>query len=169
MFYLAQFLGLLGIIVWAISFLLKKKKDILLSQALANFIYTIEYLLLKAFTASLMDICSFTRLMIYYIYDIKGKKVPKYILFIFVVIILLIGIFTYTNLFNLIPIIIALAYTYALWQNNLLLTRVIHLICAFVWIYYNYNVLAIVGIIGNVLEIITNGWMLIKYKKADMN
>lgn len=165
MYFTAQILGLIGIVIWAISFLLKKKKDILLIQAIANLIYTIEYLLLKAFTASLMNICSFLRLIIYYLFDIKGKKVPKYVLLIFITIILMVGVFTYTNIFNLIPIIIALLYTYALWQDNLFKARIIHIVCAFVWIYYNINVLAHVGIIGNILEIITNGWMIMKSKK----
>ena len=48
----AQIMGVFAIITWVISILLKKKKNIILSQIIANAIYAIEYISLQAYSAA---------------------------------------------------------------------------------------------------------------------
>lgn len=159
----AQIMGLLAIITWVMSILLKNKKDIILSQIVANAIYSSEYAILKAYSAASMNFLSFIRLIIYYIFAKKDKKLSKFILVIFFILIMLLGIFTYNGLLSIIPIIITLFYAYSLWQNNLKITRIIYIMAAVLWIYYNFQVGAFVGIVGNILEIIAGVFSLIKY------
>ena len=161
---LAQVLASPGILFWVISILLKNKKNILLMQVIANGIYGIEYLLLGAFSAASMNFLSFLRLLVYYFYALLNIKMPKWILFVFITLVLLFGIITYDGLISLLPIIITVLYTYAFWQNNLNVARIIYIVAAIIWIYYNYEVGAYVGIIGNILEIITGLISLIKYR-----
>ena len=161
---LAQVLASLAILFWVISILLKNKKNILLMQVIANGIYGIEYLLLGAFSAASMNFLSFLRLLVYYFYALLNIKMPKWILFVFIALVLLFGIITYDGLISLLPIIITVLYTYAFWQNNLNVARIIYIVAAIIWIYYNYEVGAYVGIIGNALEIITGLISLIKYR-----
>lgn len=161
---LAQVLASFAILFWVISILLKNKKNILLMQVIANGIYGIEYLLLGAFSAASMNFLSFLRLLVYYFYALLNIKMPKWILFVFITLVLLLGIITYDGLISLLPIIITVLYTYAFWQNNLNVARIIYIVAAIIWIYYNYEVGAYVGIIGNVLEIITGLISLIKYR-----
>ena len=161
---LAQVLASLAILFWVISILLKNKKNILLMQVIANGIYGIEYLLLGAFSAASMNFLSFLRLLVYYFYTSLNIKMPKWILFVFIALVLLFGIITYDGLISLLPIIITVLYTYAFWQNNLNVARIIYIVAAIIWIYYNYEVGAYVGIIGNILEIITGLISLIKYR-----
>ena len=161
---LAQVLALFAILFWVISILLKNKKNILLMQVIANGIYGIEYLLLGAFSAASMNFLSFLRLLVYYFYALLNIKMPKWILFVFIALVLLFGIITYDGLISLLPIIITVLYTYVFWQNNLNVARIIYIVAAIIWIYYNYEVGAYVGIIGNALEIITGLISLIKYR-----
>ena len=161
---LAQVLALFAILFWVISILLKNKKNILLMQVIANGIYGIEYLLLGAFSAASMNFLSFLRLLVYYFYALLNIKMPKWILFVFITLVLLFGIITYDGLISLLPIIITVLYTYAFWQNNLNVARIIYIVAAIIWIYYNYEVGAYVGIIGNALEITTGLISLIKYR-----
>ena len=161
---LAQVLALFAILFWVISILLKNKKNILLMQVIANGIYGIEYLLLGAFSAASMNFLSFLRLLVYYFYALLNIKMPKWILFVFITLVLLFGIITYDGLISLLPIIITVLYTHAFWQNNLNVARIIYIVAAIIWIYYNYEVGAYVGIIGNILEIITGLISLIKYR-----
>ena len=161
---LAQVLALFAILFWVISILLKNKKTILLMQVIANGIYGIEYLLLGAFSAASMNFLSFLRLLVYYFYALLNIKMPKWILFVFIALVLLFGIITYDGLISLLPIIITVLYTYAFWQNNLNVARIIYIVAAIIWIYYNYEVGAYVGIIGNILEITTGLISLIKYR-----
>lgn len=161
---LAQILASFAILFWVISILLKNKKNILLMQVIANGIYGIEYLLLGAFSAASMNFLSFLRLLVYYFYTSLNIKMPKWILFVFIALVLLFGIITYDGLISLLPIIITVLYTYAFWQNNLNVARIIYIVAAIIWIYYNYEVGAYVGIIGNALEITTELISLIKYR-----
>lgn len=161
---LAQVLALFAILFWVISILLKNKKNILLMQVIANGIYGIEYLLLGAFSAASMNFLSFLRLLVYYFYALLNIKMPKWILFVFIALVLLFGIITYDGLISLLPIIITVLYTYAFWQNNLNVAIIIYIVAAIIWIYYNYEVGAYVGIIGNALEITTGLISLIKYR-----
>lgn len=161
---LAQVLASFAILFWVISILLKNKKNILLMQVIANGIYGIEYLLLGAFSAASMNFLSFLRLLVYYFYALLNIKMPKWILFVFIALVLLFGIITYDGLISLLPIIITVLYTYAFWQNNLNVARIIYIVAAIIWIYYNYEVGAYVGIIGNILEITTGLISLIKYR-----
>ena len=161
---LAQVLALFAILFWVISILLKNKKNILLMQVIANGIYGIEYLLLGAFSAASMNFLSFLRLLVYYFYALLNIKMPKWILFVFIALVLLFGIITYDGLISLLPIIITVLYTYAFWQNNLNVAIIIYIVAAIIWIYYNYEVGAYVGIIGNILEITTGLISLIKYR-----
>lgn len=161
---LAQVLALFAILFWVISILLKNKKNILLMQVIANGIYGIEYLLLGAFSAASMNFLSFLRLLVYYFYTLLNIKISKWILFVFIALVLLFGIITYDGLISLLPIIITVLYTYAFWQNNLNVARIIYIVAAIIWIYYNYEVGAYVGIIGNALEITTGLISLIKYR-----
>ena len=161
---LAQVLALFAILFWVISILLKNKKNILLMQVIANGIYGIEYLLLGAFSAASMNFLSFLRLLVYYFYALLNIKISKWILFVFIALVLLFGIITYDGLISLLPIIITVLYTYAFWQNNLNVARIIYIVAAIIWIYYNYEVGAYVGIIGNILEITTGLISLIKYR-----
>ena len=133
-------------------------------QVIANGIYGIEYLLLGAFSAASMNFLSFLRLLVYYFYTLLNIKISKWILFVFIALVLLFGIITYDGLISLLPIIITVLYTYAFWQNNLNVARIIYIVAAIIWIYYNYEVGAYVGIIGNALEITTGLISLIKYR-----
>lgn len=165
MFILAQTLALLAITFWVISILLRKKENILLMQAIANGLYGIEYLLLQAISAASMNFLSFGRLLIYYFYTKSNVKMPKWILLTFFSLVVIFGIITFEGPLSLIPTIITILYTYAFWQDKLKVARIIYIVAASFWIYYNYEVQAYIGIIGNVLEIISGSISLIKYRK----
>ena len=166
MYITAQILGGFALLCWVMSIFLKEKKDILLTQIVANLIYSVEYSLLNVFQVASMNFCSFIRLLIYYLYEKKNKQVSKFILIIFICIIIIIGLVTYNNLFTFIPTLIAILYAYSFWQSNLLVARIIYIGCAFVWIYYNSIVGAHIGVIGNILEIIAGTIAIISYKKT---
>lgn len=162
----AQVMGTFAIAVWVISIVLKRKKDIILSQVVANAIYSVEYISLKAYSAASMNLLSFIRLLVYYLFAKKNKDLPKVILVIFCFLIVVLGIFTYTGLLSIIPIIITLLYAYSLWQNNLMVVRIIYVGCAFIWIYYNLKVGAYVGVLGNFLEILFGIFSMLKYRNV---
>ena len=165
MIFLANILGVLAIICWVGSVQLKKKKDILLSQTVANGIYSIQYALIGAFSASVMNLSSFFRLLIFYLYEKVERKAPKWIMFLFMGLVIFLGFITFNGPLTLIPVFATILYIYSAWQDDLKILRYLYIVAAIFWIYYNFKVGAYIVIIGNVLEIISGITAIIRYKR----
>ena len=166
MFILSQIIGLLAIICWTMSIQQKNKEKILIYQMIANTLYTIQYSLLGAFSAVAMNITSAIRSIVFYS-DEKENNQSKTSCAIFIVIIIILGIITYETPISTIPILITIAYTYSVWQTNLKITRIIFIIAAIIWIYYNLKVGAYISIVGNILEIISGIISIKRFHKKD--
>ena len=169
MFILSQIVGFIAIICWVISVQLSKKSKIILFQTIANILYSVQYFLLNAIVAAFMNLVSFVRLSVFYTYETKNKRVPFGIMLLFMLIIIVIGIFTVNTPLMLIPILATLFYTYSSWQDNMQKLRIIYIVVAIFWIYYNFTVGAYISLIGNTLEIISGISSLIKYKTKKGN
>ena len=165
-FWIAQIIGIVAIVLWVISVQKKEEYKILLLQALANLIYTVQYVLLQVFPAAFMNIASFFRCYIFYIKRKNEKNISKLWLIIFIIIVIVLGILTYDGYLSLIPIIITLFYTISSWMKDAKWIRIVFLIAAFIWIYYNYVVGAYICIIGNVFEIISGTLALIRFSNV---
>jgi len=160
--------GALAILFWIISVQEKKQYKILFLQAIANLIYTIQYFLLGAFTAGIMNFVSFGRCFLFSEKRKKGKDIPKIYLIGFILILIVLGIITYKDYLSLIPIVITIFYTISSYMKNSKWLRIIFLVAAFIWIYYNYMVGAYICIIGNVIEIISGSISIIRFKKDEL-
>lgn len=162
MSFIAQIIGGFAIALWVISIQNKKREKILLFQFWANILYMLEYSLLGAMSASMMNFSSSIRCITFY----KTKKSNSYgSLILFSLCVIILGILTYNGLLSLIPIVITLFYTISSWAKNPIWNRITVLGAALVWIYYNYTVGAYITIVGNILEIISAVISLIRFKK----
>lgn len=149
---IAQLIGGFGLINTILSNHQIKKDKVLIFQILANFLYCLQYILLKAFSAATMVFIGIIRCIIFYYYDKKQKKKSVLVLLVFFVIILISGILCYDDIFCLIPIIASMLYAYGVWQDNMKIFRIIALIMPFAWIIYNTHVCAYIGVISGVIE-----------------
>jgi len=165
---LAQVFGLCALILMFYSYQKNNKKGFLLVQTFANLFYGIQYFLLNAFSAMVSNIISIIRCIVFYKYENKNKKIPIYILLIFEISIIILGIFTFENIYSIIPVFIACVYTYGTWQKNLKVTYFIGVIVAALWIIYNFVVGAYVAIIGSVIEFIGSVIGLSKLKNIEI-
>ncbi|MBE6144798.1 MAG: YgjV family protein [Firmicutes bacterium] len=161
---LAQLISVLAIFCWIISIQNKKKENIIVCQLSANTLYSIQYFLLNVYGAAFMNIISAIRSFVFYDNEKNKRKNSSYILAFFLVAILITGLLTFDGIISLIPIVITLAYTYSVWQNNLNITRYIFLISAFIWIFYNIKVGAHITVLGNILEIISGIISIIRFR-----
>ncbi len=157
--------GLVAIFFWIISLQEKRQYKIIYLQMFANLFYAIEYLLLGVLSASAMNFVSTVRCYLFYTKKKERRKVPKVWLIGFISLLLILGIITYNGYLSLIPIIITMFYTIASYLKKSKWIRIVVLLAAFIWIYYNYIVGAYVTIIGNVLEIASSSISLIRYRK----
>ena len=167
----SQIIGMFAVILWVLSIQNKEKKNILLFQIIANLLYSLQYFIIHAFSASLTDFFGIIKSLIFYNYTKNNKNIPIYMFFVICLIYIVLGTFTYNGLVSLIPIFISCLYTYGAYKKDEKYIRITVLIGAFFWIYYNVYVGAYVAILGNVLEIISSITSLIRfrnhYEKSD--
>ncbi len=161
---LAQIIGLIAISLWTLSIQNKRQYKILFLQAVANLMYAIEYFLLGAISAASMNFISCIRCFLFSLKRKNNEDIPQFWLIFFLFSLLLLGILSFKDYLSLIPIVITIFYTIASYMKNSNWIRIVLLVAAFIWIYYNYVVGAYVGIIGNLLEIISGIVSLIRFR-----
>lgn len=159
----ALLMGIIAIVVWVSSVQQKDLSKILISQALANFFYGLQYAFLNVWAAAPMNFLSFFRNLILFYYNERKMKPPVELLLVIIAILIILGLITYDGPLTLIPPVITLIYTISIWQNNLNIIRYFFIVAAIIWIYYNLMVGAYVAIAGNVLEIISGSVSLVRF------
>lgn len=152
----AQIFGIIAILLLINSYLNTKKKNFLFVQILSNIFFGIQYFILNATTAVLNSIIAITKTIIFYFYTKKGKNIPIRTLIIFEILIIILAITMCRDFVSLMPLLIAMLYTYGTWQNNLKITYLIGTIVASIWIIYNFIVGAYVASLGSIFELISS-------------
>lgn len=147
MFILAQILGVVAFLLTTISLQFKKKSEILGIQIASNVAYMFQYICLGAFTGGVTFIIGIIRNITYYILEKKKFKPNLIVLFIFIILIVLGGVFTYENIASILPILAVVLWTVVSWQENPKWMRVGEAIICIMWIIYNIYVGAYTGIV----------------------
>ena len=88
----------------------------------------------------------------------KGKEINKnfdlIILIITIILVILLTIFTYNGLLSLLSVAATLITTFALWQKNVKIYKILGIIAGILWLAYNIFILSIMGIILETILII---------------
>lgn len=152
---IAQVVGILAMTTYAIVPQQKTRGRSLALQLLSSILYALQYLFLGALSAVASNIIGAIKNYVFYLYVKKNKDIPVTILIIYIVILLISGIFTYTNILSIFPIVMSIICAYGAWQSNLKIYRIISVINAASYMIYNYSVSAYIGVIGNVIQFIS--------------
>ena len=91
------------------------------------------------------------------------------VLIIFELIAIVCGVFSWQNIWSIIPIIVTLVYTYGLWQDNVNVIRVTTGVAGAGWTIYDIIVKAYVGAIQESSQLISAIIALIRDKKGAKN
>lgn len=162
---IAQIFGVIALIIMLSSYQQKTKKKFLLAQITANIYYTIQWILLRGYSATVVQIVSTIRALIFYKYTKNKQEIPIYWLIIAEIITIIMGGITYQNIYSIIPIIIGCLYTYGTWQKDLKKTYTIGIIASLGWIIYNILIGAYIAAVCSVLELISSAKGLSKLNK----
>lgn len=152
---LAQIVGIVAILFFALSPQQKTKGKVLIFQAISSILYAMQYVLLGAFSAVATNLIGLAKNLVFYRYAKDNKDIPVMALGIYSGFIIVFGFFTYTNLISVIPVVLSLVYAYGIWQTNLRIYRGIAVIGAIVWIIYNLAVGAYVSALGNAFQFVS--------------
>jgi len=160
LFIAAQILSAIGFVVNTASIQFKNKKNIIFGKAISNFIYAIQYLLLGSITAFLTGIVAGVRNVLF----MNGtKKASIWTLIPFIIIAILIGIFTYTDLFSILPVIITMIQSYIAWQSKEKIIRYGSLIVCIMWLPYLIHIRGYVTFITTIITLISVIIAIVRY------
>lgn len=165
LFILAQICGLIILILTVISVQFKTKEKIVMCFVFANVIAAIQYFLLSAFTGAVISVINAIRCIVFYYYKKKEMKPSLITLLIFELIAIISGIFTWQNIWSLIPILVTVIYTYGLWQDNVTVIRITTGIAGFGWAIYNIIVMAYVGAIQEISQLVSSVIAIVRNKE----
>lgn len=162
---IAQIFGLISIFFVTVANVKTKKKEILFFNGIANVFSCIQYCLLGAWTGAVSTIIAATRNAIFSRF--KDNNIPLYVLIIYLIIVLIINGFIYTDIISLIPIFNVCIFAYGLWQKDVGRLKIIMIIVGLTGVLYDTINLAFVSVINQSISAITGTIGYIRYRKEE--
>ena len=132
-----QGIGAVSLICSLLSFQQKKRRNIMLFQMSSSLLFSLQLLLLGAFTGACVDFISFIRTLVF---EKRGKYKwadSPILLIIFLLAMIVSGILTWGNVYSLLAILGSCLSTLALWMKSERKILIISLFVGPCWIAYN--------------------------------
>ena len=149
MFICAQ---LVGTIVFILTLICSSKltaKEVMKYNALSNFLAIIQYVLLGAYSGAICCLIAGTRDIIFSRYK---KKIPLYILLIYIALVVIINYSFINNVFDIIPVINIIVFAIALWSKDILSIKVIGIYTCVSGVIYDFRKRAFVAVIKELID-----------------
>lgn len=164
-FIIAQIFGVTGIIFSVLSMQMKTKKSIMIMLLCLNLASALNFLFLKSYSGSYVCFFAVLETFINYLYDNKNKKVPFYIIGIYVIVNILLGLSTYNGLLDIIPIICALLYCASICVKKPSNVRNLMFGNQALWLGYDIVVKAYMFAVSNILTLVSYGIAMYRFRK----
>lgn len=161
-FWLSQLFGIEALLLLLISYRKKNTNQILIFQTISALCYMIQYFLLGAFSGLLICSIEFIRDILYY----KTNK-DNFIYLLTIPFYILIGVFTFKNVFNLLPILASIIDGYALTKNKKIIV-ISSIVSYLIWLIYDFIYNSYSGMLTSIIVIISNISILLFHKDANI-
>jgi hypothetical protein len=135
----AEIVGFLGLVCSLISFQQKERKMVMLFQLTASALCCLALFLAGSVIGGALDLISFVRTTVFAIFMNSTKKwasSPVW-LWLFIVALVVTGIFTWQNAWSILPILGSVLSTVALWMKKASHIRAVSLFVGPCWMIYN--------------------------------
>ena len=153
--FLTQLIGFIALILLIIVFQREKRSHMLILKILSSVLYGIHFALLGAWTGSAMNVVAATRSYVFKQRTEKKWADNKAWLFVFFILIVIFGIFTWEGYYSILPMIATSLYTIAFWMKKPRIIRLLSLIGPPFWLIYNIIVNSIAGMATELLLVIS--------------
>ena len=158
-----QIFGTIAAILSIVALLCKNKKKLLKVQLLANLLYSIQYWIMNAMSASFVTLIAIFRSLFFTNENNKKIKIAT-----LVTAAIISGIFSFNGThLSIIPIFCSIVCIFGASIKNVRYYKLVYGACSAIWIYYNICVGAYVIIIANICEIISAIIGYYRYEKHD--
>ncbi len=162
---IARIFGLLAIVSNISSMQFKKREHILIALFLLNLFSALNLLFLGSITSSYICFFAEIEMIINYIYERKGKVTPKWVVGIYIVINIILGMLTYKGILDILPIACAIIYCGTILTKKEQNIRKLMLANQSTWLVYDSIIKNPTLVISNILSIISISIALFRYKK----
>ena len=152
--YVAQFFGVLVIISNVIAMQMKKKKQIIFWYILGNMLSSIMFFLLQRYSGATICLFAIFQTFINKYFEKKEKDVPKVIITAYIIISIILGVITFNDYIDIMPIVCSILYTIMILkkkESNIRKTALINII---IWGVYDFLSKAYSGMISDLITTI---------------
>ena len=156
--------SILSIFLYVMSVQFKKKENILITQIGASMCYLIVYVIKGAYSGVSIEILEQLKNLVFIKIEKNNKKIPIYVLIIFLSLLIGVSIYFYDGILSLLPLLINIILFTSTYFKNPKYIRYTMLIAGLLWGIYNIYVGAYIICIGNFLEILSATISIIRYK-----
>ena len=160
--------GLSAVALYLLCFQLKSAKQIIACKLVSSILYVVQYLLLFAFVGAAMDTAAFITSYFAYKKDtpiVKKFKIP--IIVISNILILIVGLSLYVNIFSLLPIAGVMFESAASWMKREKMIRIVSIFAVPCWFVYNLVSGAYGSAVGSILAFASIVTSLARYSAND--
>ena len=160
--------GLSAVALYLLCFQLKSAKQIIACKLVSSILYVVQYLLLFAFVGAAMDAAAFITSYLAYKKDtpiVKKFKIP--IIVISNILILIVGLSLYVNIFSLLPIAGVMFESAASWMKREKMIRIVSIFAVPCWFVYNLISGAYGSAIGSILAFSSIIISLMRYSESE--
>ena len=160
----AQAFGIVGSIVYLISFQIKKNRTFFMVQCLGSFLFTMNYLLLGAYTGCMMNFLGVIRTAAL---AAGGKFRSKLLMWGLDIVYVVATVCTFEGVPSVLVMIAMIASTHAMWTEKGKIIRYVQLgVSSPCWLAHNIMVFSIGGIICEIGNIISTVISILRFRKT---
>ena len=156
--------SILSVFLYIMSVQFKKKEHILITQIGASICYLIVYVIKGAWSGVCVEILEELKNIIFIKIEKNKKKIPLYVLMIFIILLVSVSILFYDGPLSLLPLLINILLFVSTYFKNPKYIRYTMIIAGLLWGIYNIYVEAYIICIGNLLEIVSAIISIKRYK-----
>ena len=161
---IANIIGIIAVILFVLSYQLKKRNHIIICNTISRIFYIIQYVLLGALSGAVLDIVGVFAAII-----AQKKDVPFFKRFFIILVIVVnafiigIGLLLYKTPVDLLPIFGVVLQIGAFWFSKETHIRIVSFIAAPFWFAYNIISGAYGSCIGDAITICSIGFAILRY------
>ena len=155
MYVAAQIVGFVAVGAFLLSYQLKRRKHIVLVNAVSSVLYVVQYALLGAFDGAVIDTISAVSTLAARKENAKIRKYAGLLMLLFALAIAAAGMALYRNVFSLCSIAGAILQVSALWFSKERNIRLVSFLGAPCWLVFNLSSHAYGAALGSFLSMVS--------------
>ena len=153
LFWIAQALGVVAVIIQVVTYQRNNRKDILLGVMSAQILFVVHFIMLGGYTGAAVNTIGALRNLIF----AKSKKIIKstLLLWVFLLIQLAVALLTWQGLLSVLALFGSWFSTLAFWQSNPRNIRRLIIFMPLCWLAYNFFISSYVGMASNIFVFVS--------------